>query len=270
MDITNGLKSWVDKRFPLTELWNDHVAKYYAPKNLNFWYYFGALSMVVLVLQIITGELFKLKIILIATSNIHPDNLYKDGLQRILFLPAIEEIKKNCNIFYIDINKDFRLRNLEKVNLFYISKKHSSEKLMHNIFKKLIKDLNTIKADSTVLVNNRKIKIKYRTEDIIWFNFLDICDGPRSSHDYVEISKRFNTIFISNIPILSQNDEEIARRFISLIDELYEHKVNLIISSETNIKDIYEGQQLIFPFKRTLSRLIEMQSKEYLSKSHII
>ena len=217
----------------------------------------------------LTGELFKLKIVLIATSNIHPDKLYEGGLQRSLFLPAIRDIKKNCNIFLMDIEKDYRLRNLEKVNLFYISTKKSSEKLMYDIFFKLVKDVNLIEEAIDISINNRNIKVKAKTKDIIWFNFLDICDGPRSSHDYVEISRYFNTIFISNIPILNENDEEKARRFVSLIDELYDHRVNLIISSETDINNIYQGKQLIFAFKRTLSRLVEMQSKEYLSQSHI-
>ena len=216
------------------------------------------------------GELFKIKIILISTSNIHPDNLYKGGLQRSLFLPAIKELKDNCKIFFIDIEKDFRLRNLEKVNLFYISKNESSKHLMYKIFLNLVKNDSFIKKNAKLIINNRSINTKCKTENIVWFNFLDICDGPRSSHDYVEISKIFNTVFISDIHVMTSHDEEKARRFVSLIDELYDHNVNLVISSEKEIHEIYEGSQLRFSFKRTLSRLIEMQSKEYLSKAHII
>ena len=134
----------------------------------------------------------------------------------------------------------------------------------------IVKDLNLIRRDIRISVNNRYIKAKAETSDIIWFDFFEICDGPRSSHDYVEIARCYHTVFLSNIPIFKNSDEEQARRFISLIDELYDHKVNFIMSSEDNINNLYQGTDLKFPFKRTISRLIEMQSKEYLSKSHII
>ena len=217
----------------------------------------------------LTSELFKLDIILVCTSNIHPNDLYKGGLQRVLFLPAIKEIKKNCNIFFMDISKDFRLRNLEKVNLFYPSLNEKSESLMNNVLLKLVKDKNLIEKDSDIVINKRSIKVKSKTKDIIWFDFTQLCDGPRSSSDYVEIAKNFHTIFLSDVPIFTEFDDDKARRFISLIDEIYDHKVNLIISCEDSINELYKGSDLSFPFKRTISRLVEMQSKEYLSISHI-
>ena len=115
----------------------------------------------------------------------------------------------------------------------------------------------------------RKIKTLKKAKGSVWFNFKELCEGPRSAKDYIEICAEFHTVFVSDLPIFTTDNEDAARRFIALIDECYERKVNLILSSEVALEDLYKGKKLIKPYQRTLSRLVEMRSREYLSKPHL-
>lgn len=209
-------------------------------------------------------ELFSSKVCLIATSNIEPKNLYANGLQRKLFIPAIESIEKNCEIYFLNSDSDYRLRALEQTELFFMPLNEEAEKNMMIAFQ----SLSGPKEDdrSSIDILGRKIKFIKSSEGTIWFDFKDICSSPRSSADYIEISKEFHNILISNIPKINSDDH--ARRFISLIDECYDRKVKVILSAETGFSDLYKRNKLIDKFKRTVSRLIEMQSKDYLKEPH--
>jgi cell division protein ZapE len=209
-------------------------------------------------------ELFSSGICLITTSNIEPKNLYANGLQRKLFIPAIKSIEKNCEIFFLNSDSDYRLRTLEQTKLVFIPLGNESELNMLDTFMALSKSKKI--NDSSIKVLDRKINIIKSSEGTIWFNFKDICSSPRSSADYIEIAKEFHNVLISNIPIINSDDE--ARRFISLIDECYDRKVKIITSAAIEFPKIYTGNKLIEKYKRTVSRLIEMQSKEYLKEAH--
>ena len=209
-------------------------------------------------------ELFNSGVCLVTTSNIEPKNLYANGLQRKLFLPAIKSIEDNCEIFFLDSENDYRLRALEQTELFFAPLGITSENSMSKAYDALSKAKEHNKKSVKIL--DRKIIINKSSEGTIWFNFDEICSSPRSSADYIEIAKEFHNVLISDVPIIESDDE--ARRFISLIDECYDRKVKIIMSAETDFTALYTRPKLIEKYKRTISRLIEMQSKDYLSEPH--
>ena len=209
-------------------------------------------------------ELFKSKVSFVATSNIAPQNLYEGGLQRKLFLPAIEEIESACEIYHLDSTIDFRLRELEKSgSYFYPFKDHT--KLIQKIFDNLTQ--NKKEKENIIEINNRIININAFAKGVLWANFEQICSSPRSASDYIELSKEFHTIIVSEVPVMNTDDE--ARRFISFIDECYDRKVKLVISAAELPEKLYVQSRLNEKFKRTISRMIEMQSKDYLSQAHL-
>ncbi len=209
-------------------------------------------------------ELFKSDLSFFATSNIAPINLYEGGLQRKLFLPAIKAIEAACEIYHLDSNVDFRLRALEKSgSYFYPSNKYIE--IIEEIFNEITQ--NKKAKDSFIIINNRKIDILAFSKGVLWVNFLQICSSPRSAADYIEISKEFHTVILSDVPIINSDDE--ARRFISFIDECYDRRVKLIISAAELPEKIYVKSRLEEKFKRTISRMTEMQSKDYLSQAHL-
>ena len=209
-------------------------------------------------------EFFKSKACFVTTSNIEPSRLYEGGLQRKLFLPAIESIEKNCDLYNLDSKNDYRFRTLEQNELFFYPLSSKVESSLEEIFKSLT-SINNVKLDEIEILQ-RKIETIKSSKGVVWFDFNIICNSPRSSMDYIEISKEYQTIIISNMYKI--NSDDIARRFISLIDECYDRKVKLIISAEEDFKDIYKGSNLKEKYKRTVSRLIEMQSTAYLKEAH--
>ena len=209
-------------------------------------------------------EFFKNDACFITTSNIEPSRLYEGGLQRKLFLPAIKSIQENCDLFNLDSKNDYRFRALEQNKLYFYPLSSKVENKLEEIFKSLI-GINKVKVNEIEILQ-RKIKTVKSSKGVVWFDFKEICDSPRSSLDYIEISKEFQTVIISSMFKIKSDD--IARRFISLIDECYDRKVKVIISAENNFKEIYEGFNLQEKFKRTISRLIEMQSVDYLKEAH--
>tara|TARA_B100001250_G_scaffold334941_1_gene301015 strand:+ start:947 stop:2005 length:1059 start_codon:yes stop_codon:yes gene_type:complete len=212
-------------------------------------------------------RLFEVGIPLVATSNIHPEFLYEGGLHRDRFYPAIESIKKHCQIYELKTSQDYRLRNLEQEKIQLISGSKETDEILSKHFNSLAQ--GEIKLAQTIEILGRNINTKKLSQGVAWFYFNEICEGPRSSKDYIEISKEFHTLLISDIPSLTESRENETRRFIALIDECYERKVNLIISSEKNIKEIYSGSKLLKPIERALSRLEEMKSREFLSLPHL-
>ncbi len=212
-------------------------------------------------------RLFEVGIPLVATSNIHPKFLYEGGLHRDRFYPAIESIKKHCQIYELKTSQDYRLRNLEQEKIQLISGSKETDEILSKHFNSLAQ--GEIKLAQTIEILGRNINTKKISQGVAWFYFNEICEGPRSSKDYIEISKEFHTLLISDIPLLTESKENETRRFIALIDECYERKVNLIISSEKNIKEIYSGSKLLKPIERALSRLEEMKSREFLSLPHL-
>tara|TARA_B100000287_G_C20447956_1_gene708314 strand:+ start:21 stop:818 length:798 start_codon:yes stop_codon:yes gene_type:complete len=218
----------------------------------------------------ILGELLKWlfdhEVVLIATSNSEPKNLYPNGLQRAKFLPAIDLLSKNTDLLVLLSNRDFRLRALSNANVYYTPVGEDSRKLMSDSFRSLSD--REVKVGQEIRVLGRSIRTVRESSDLVWFDFSELCEGARSQNDFIEISKIYQTVFLSGVPILDRGYESAARRFISLVDEFYDRGVKLIIEADALPGNLYEGEQLIFEFLRTESRLMEMQSLEYLSKEH--
>ena len=210
--------------------------------------------------------LFKNGVTLVATSNVEPVNLYENGLQRSKFLPAIALIEINTEILNVDSGTDYRLRVLESAEIYHYPLDRQADEVLLQSFNSLSPDAG--KADIVLDIEGREIKTRFCGDGVVWFDFPDICDGPRSQNDYIEIAMLYQTVLVSNLPCFTEKSENAARRFISLVDEFYDHSVKLIISAESPILEIYQGERLKFEFQRTESRLQEMQSNEYLGREH--
>ena len=211
--------------------------------------------------------LFNSGVTLIATSNIEPNRLYENGLQRRNFLPAIKLLEQHTKVVNVDGGIDYRLRSLEQAEIYHSPLGAEAEALMLASFNRLGAGLSTM-ANGSIEIQGRKIACRYRAEDLVWFDFESICGGPRSPADYIEIAQLFHTVLISGLPQFDASSDDKARRFVSLVDEFYDHKVKLIISAESKLDDIYQGRELKFVFERAKSRLLEMQSNEYLALEH--
>lgn len=210
--------------------------------------------------------LFEEGVTLIATSNRIPDELYKNGLQRERFLPAIELIKKHTRIKHLDAETDFRLALLEQTDTYITPITDTTDQYMYERMSALATD--DIETASPITVHRRPILTRYLADEIAWFDFDALCDAPRAATDYIEIAGLFHTILISDIPVMDEYLDDKARRFIYLIDELYDRSVKVIISAHAPEDLLYTGELLKFAFKRTASRLVEMRSENYLSQPH--
>ena len=213
-------------------------------------------------------QLFKQGVILVATSNVEPVNLYKDGLQRARFLPAIDLLNQHTQVINVDGGIDYRLRLLEKADTYYSPPNQESHQQLERIFIDLIADHRQIRESVSLNIAGREINSIKICEDIGWFSFAELCDSPRSQNDYIELASVFHTLFLEHIPVMHAGNDDQCRRFINLIDEFYDRNVKLILSAETAPEQLYDGSNLSFEFKRTLSRLQEMQSREYLARPH--
>lgn len=221
-----------------------------------------------MILATLLEELFNNGVSLVATSNIVPDGLYKDGLQRARFLPAIALLKQHTEIVNVDSGIDYRLRALEQAELYHCPLDAEAELSLERSFKSLLTENCTVKDDDVLLIENREIRARKTANDVAWFEFRALCDGPRSQNDYIELGKIFGAVLISNVEQMGTAKDDMARRFINLVDEFYDRNVKLILSAEVELKDLYTGGRLEFEFQRTLSRLLEMQSHEFLARPH--
>ncbi|WP_421870759.1 cell division protein ZapE [Motiliproteus sp.] len=213
-------------------------------------------------------KLFGHGVALVATSNIVPDLLYENGLQRARFLPAIALLNERTDVVNVDGGVDYRLRALEQAELYHYPLDEEADASLNRSFESLAPDVRDAINGLVIDINGRAIHSRRSCEDVIWFDFDALCDGPRSQNDYIEIAKLYHAVLISNVPQLGGDKDDQARRFINLIDEFYDCGVKLILSAEVPLAQIYGGGQLEFPFERTTSRLLEMQSHEYLSREH--
>lgn len=212
--------------------------------------------------------LFDRGVVLVATSNIHPNGLYEDGLQRQRFLPAIELLNQHTKVLELASLSDYRLRSLERANLYLSPIDSETDDQLLAKFSELTQNFHNLGDSKELMILGRAIKVRRHAGDVAWFEFEDLCGGPRSAFDYIEIAKIFHTVIIGNVPLMDDSDNDRARRFVSLIDELYDRRVKLILSADGEILELYKGQNLAFPFERTCSRLLEMQSHEYLACAH--
>jgi len=212
-------------------------------------------------------HLFERGITLVATSNVEPDSLYENGLQRRRFMPAIEAIKTHTRVHCLDAQTDYRLRVLERAEIYHVPLDAAAEQSLSRSFHALAPETPVEKV--ALNIENRIIHARMVAEDVAWFDFAELCEGPRSQNDYIELSRIFHAVLVSDVRRFSSRDEDAARRFISLVDEFYDRNVKLIISADAQIDELYGGERLRFEFERTKSRLLEMQSLEYLARSHL-
>lgn len=221
-----------------------------------------------MILATLFDALFKRGVSLVATSNIVPDGLYKDGLQRARFLPAIELLKIHTEVVNVDGGVDYRLRALEQAELYHWPLDDQADISLRRSFESLVPDIKEARADVEIEIEGRCIQARAEAEDVAWFEFVALCDGPRSQNDYIELAREYHAILVANVPQLGRDSDDSARRFINLVDEFYDRNVKLVLSAEVALADIYAGGRLNFEFERTTSRLLEMQSREYLSRPH--
>ena len=221
-----------------------------------------------MILALLLEGLFQRGVTLVATSNIIPDLLYRDGLQRERFLPAIDLLNRHCQVINVDGGRDYRLRALEKAELYYSPLGDAAERAIRQTFDSLVVLEGEIKADVALDIEGRQIPVRMVAEDLVWFDFSAICEGPRSQNDYIEIAREFHAVLISNVPQFGPANDDAARRFINLVDEFYDRSVKLALSAAAPVDKLYSGGRLGFEFQRTESRLLEMQSREYLACPH--
>jgi cell division protein ZapE len=235
--------------------------------------------------------LFAKQVILVATSNCQPEQLYRNGLQRQRFLPTIALLNQYCQVISVNGELDHRLSKLTDCPHYYFP----ASKHQHTMLARYQQFTSTAVNTGNIVINYRKIDYLAQCDDVIWFDFFALCSGPRSQRDYMVLAQQFSTVFISNVPQFSGElipavfsgiedsyqrsgvlladlrklDDE-ARRFIALVDEFYDQKIKLIISSDVDIFKLYHGTQLAFEFARCESRLIEMQSAQYFDRAEIV
>lgn len=220
-----------------------------------------------MILGTLLDELFKLGVVFVTTSNIVPDDLYKNGLQRARFLPAIALLKQHCEEVNVDSGIDYRLRALEQAEIFHYPLDAQADVNLHAYFQQLAPEVGEQNVE--IEIENRMIATREVADGVVWFDFSAICETARSQVDYMEISRIYHSVLLSNVKQMGQNNDDAARRFIAMVDEFYERKVKLIISAEVALEDLYSKGTLNFEFKRCISRLQEMQSHEYLAEAHI-
>lgn len=211
--------------------------------------------------------LFSRGITLVATSNIPPDELYRNGLQRARFLPAIEAIKANCDVMNVDAGVDYRLRTLTQAHLWLSPLTDETAQKMEALWLALA---GTPREQQPELeINHRPLQTLGAENQTLAVSFTTLCVEPRSQHDYIALSRLYHTVMLFDVPVMTPLMENEARRFIALVDEFYERHVKLVVSAQAPLHEIYRGERVKFEFQRCLSRLQEMQSEEYLKREHL-
>ena len=220
-----------------------------------------------MIMRNLLEALFDHQVVLVTTANWSPDRLYEHGLQRAQFVPAIELIKQRMSIVNIESGTDYRLLMLEKGGVFHTPADAQAEVAMLQTFTDVAGEPGEVGVG--IEIENRDIHALRLSGGVAWFDFGAICDGPRGQADYIELSRRFHTVLISNVPCFGRENDNARRRFTWLVDEFYDRRVKLVLTAEASVTSLFE-QALGGPEKeRTESRLIEMQTRRYLSEPHL-
>jgi cell division protein ZapE len=204
---------------------------------------------------------------LVATSNVPPDQLYRDGLQRQRFVPAIRLLEAHTEIVHVGGPTDYRLRLLERAEIYHCPLDEAADRGLERCFGEIAPERGV--RDARIEVAGRTLRARERADGVVWFDFAELCGAARSQDDYIEIAREYQTVIVSGIPELGAEGDDAARRLIALVDELYDRNVKLIVSAAVPPERLYAGRRLAFEFQRTRSRLREMQSREYLGKPHL-
>jgi cell division protein ZapE len=214
-----------------------------------------------MILYNLLSALFANGVSFIMTSNYQPELLYPDGLHRDRMLPTIALLNKELDVLNVDTGVDYRKRALDQVESYYTPLNATSDAALRDAYAKIAE---TADEDPRIRIEAREIRALRRAGTTIWFDFATLCGGPRSQNDYLEIASQFHTVILSGIPAMSAGMSSEARRFTWLIDVFYDHKVKLLMSAEVAPEELYTSGMLANEFHRTVSRIIEMQSQEYM------
>lgn len=264
LEVHQRLKSLQDVQDPLDKIAADIARK---TRVLCFDEFFVSDIGDAMILGNLLRGLFEHGVTLVATSNSKPDDLYRDGLQRQRFVPAIELLKQHTKVVGLHGATDYRLRLLQQAGTYMCpDDDRALEKLTYFFDESASSE---IRSNRDLQVSGRKIRSYKCAKGIAWFRFEDICDGPRSQADYIEIARWYPSVIVSGVPRFDATLENQARRFIALVDEFYDRRVKLILSAATDVVSLYQGDRLSFEFDRTVSRLVEMQSTDYLALPHL-
>ncbi|QKX18855.1 cell division protein ZapE [Microbulbifer sp. YPW1] len=264
-DVHRQLKSLAGEKNPLDKV-ADRIAE--RARVLCFDEFFVSDITDAMILANLLEALFDRGVTLVATSNIIPEGLYKDGLQRARFLPAIDLLLEHTKVVNVDNGVDYRLRALEMAELYHAPLDKEADESLERSFASLMVEGCEVREQVSLDIEGRPIVANRVADDVAWFEFAELCDGPRSQNDYIELAREFHTVLLANVPHMDGRMESQARRFINLIDEFYDRCVKLVVSAAEPIDSLYGGRQLRFEFDRTISRLQEMQSREYLARPH--
>jgi cell division protein ZapE len=219
-----------------------------------------------MILGTLFERLFARGVTLVATSNVAPAGLYRDGLQRARFLPAIALLEQHCEVLAVDGGADYRLRALTRAELFHAPLDANADAALASAFRMIAGGDGV--AGGALVVEGRPIPTRRRAEGVVWFEFAALCGGPRAAADYIDLACENHTVLIAGVPAFDAARDDEAKRFIALVDEFYDRAVKLVLSAAAPIGELYRGERLAFEFERTRSRLLEMQSAEYLARPH--
>lgn len=211
--------------------------------------------------------LFTEGVTLITTSNVAPDNLYRNGLQRNRFLPAIALLKQYTQVMQIQSEMDYRLRTLQEVGIYFTPLNDIATSAMQDMFNYFARD--QVSSDELLIIEGRPIATLCRTEEVVWFDFRDICSVPRSQLDYLEIARRFPTVLVSHVSQINPEQDDVICYLIKLVDVFYDANVKLILSAAVPVAELYQAGRYVVEFQRTQSRLLEMQTADYLRRPHM-
>ncbi len=214
-----------------------------------------------MILDRLVRALFANGVTFVMTSNYHPDQLYPDGLHRDRVLPAIELLKQQLDLVNVAAGVDYRRRSLSEVRAYHTPLGHVADRALRETFAALAEARD---EDPRLMIEQRELRALRRAGGVVWFDFRSLCGGPRSQNDYLEIASQFHTVIVSGVPRMGPGMASEARRFVWLVDVLYDRRVNLILSAECAPEELYTEGAMAVEFHRTVSRLVEMQSREYL------
>lgn len=210
--------------------------------------------------------MFEQGMVLITTSNVPPDGLYRDGIQRASFLPAIDLLNRQLEVLRMGGERDYRVEIMTQAQVYHWPHTPQVDATLRDEFLRMAN--SEVRQDGDLIVNGRTMPYRYSTDGMVWFDFEALCGPPRSQHDYIELARCQHTVFLSEVPAMGAARDDRTRRFIFLIDEFYDRKVKLVISAEAPVASLYQGERLAFEFQRTVSRLTEMQTAAYLGSAH--
>ncbi|MBV8469742.1 MAG: AFG1 family ATPase [Burkholderiaceae bacterium] len=215
-----------------------------------------------MILHRLLDAMFKHRVSIVTTSNFRPDDLYPNGLHRDRILPAIELLNERLEVINVDNGTDYRRRSLDHVQLYHCPLNEGTDAILNQAFEAVAEARD---EDSRLYIEHRELHARRRAGGVVWFDFRTLCGGPRSQNDYLELATQFHTLILSNVPQMPPRLASEARRFTWLVDVLYDRRVKLIMSAAVPAEQLYLEGPLAHEFPRTVSRLQEMQSKEYLA-----